>query len=493
MKSKDLNLDPSFLRKLLGQETDLPAMVLDDDGQILYFSSNNGDFENLKGNSIDGHHVEELLPKKDRQQATETFFENSGRSSTSVLTVIETGNGETKEILWNVFYADKNKEEGEIAICICEAKYNGNLSETAAEVYGGASEEARKYKTLFEYAYDAIIFSKFESGRIFEVNPEAEKLLGYSAEELLGKDFFDFFATGNVSTLRRGLQENKFFHKEHQKLIANDGSELIVTVNGSLVEYQGEETILLLFHDVTERVELEKELRDRAERLKDSKERLEELIHVISHDLKEPLRSIGTYSDMLFSKFEDELEGDGFHRLKKLKENSTKLKRMLDNVSNLTKVTLRDSTTRINVPNLVDEIVDEMSLNTRKAQIEVQQNFPEVKYDRFQLKVILRNSISNAFKHNSPPIRVIIGYEEKPNESDLTIFVEDNGQGIKKDHQKKVFRMFEQLDPGDDSEGMGAGLTFCKRIVNSRGGDIYLESENGEGTTLYFTVPKAEE
>lgn len=492
MNPKDLHHGSAFLGSLLERLTDLPSMILRNDGRILLFNDHTGKLGNLNGGSLEGSHVAELLPGKDRKQATEVFFGNSSRESTSVHTVVECDRGTTTDVLWNVLYASKNDEEGGIAVCTADASYDENLNSRLTKDRVKPEEEAKKYKTLFDYAYDAMIFSHFESGRIFEVNPEAENLLGYSSEQLLGKNLTDLFPSNDLSSLKRHLQEDKFFYKKEQKLMTSNGSRLTALMSASLVEYQGERTILSLFHDITERVELEKELRNRAERLEESKERLEELIHIISHDLKEPLRSIGTYSDILFSRLQGELEGDHYRRLEKLKENTTRLKRMLDNISNLTNITLRDSPTIIEVPELLDEVIGEIAPQS-SAEIEVQPDFPSVKYDRFQLKVLLRNGLSNALRHNSPPVHVKIGCEKNPDESELTIFIEDNGHGIKEDHVEKVFGMFEQLDPEEDSEGMGAGLALCKRIVSSNGGEIYLDTEAGEGTTLYFTVPEAKD
>ncbi len=491
MSQMNMKHDFSLLFKILDQLTDLPSMVLDRNGKVLFFKRGSGGLANFDRDEIEGKHVSRIIPGKSRKEANETFLSERDSQDASVVAPLKTKEEETTVLLWEVVHTGIKGEEENLAVCIGKADYEADIknSEVKKE-FEATKETAKKYKTLFEYAYDAIIFSEFESGRIFEANPESENLLGYKTEELLDKNLAELLVCEKLENIKDNLNENKFSYREHQELSTNSGSRKVTSMSASLIEYRGKKTILTLFHDMTERAELENKLRDRAESLKESNEQLEEIIHILSHDLKEPLRSIGTYSDMLYSKCKDDLNTTSFNRLKKLKQNSSRLQKMLDNVSNLTKVTVRDSPKEIDVDDLIDEIIGELKVNLGEATIEVQPDFPKVKFDPFQLKVLLRNAISNAIKYNSPPKHVKIGYERERKGSDLTIFVEDNGQGIEEEYRDRVFDMFERLHPEKGENGMGAGLAFCKRIVQGHGGNIALDSAVGEGTTIYFTLPQ---
>lgn len=491
MNQPNLKHEFSFLRKILNQLTYLPSMILDKTGRVLFFSTGSGYTGKFNRDEIEGDHVSQIMPGKSRKSATQTLLSQRDRGEASVVAPLKTNKGKTRVFLWEVLYTEAPEGEKKLAVCIGKTDYEGGINKKdVKKEFEAARETAKKYRTLFEYAYDAILFSGFESGRIFEANPESANLLGYKTEELLDKNFADLLVSEKLESIKENLSKNRFSYKKQQELRTKSGSRKVASMSSSLIEYQGKKTILTLFHDMTERAKLEEKLRERAESLKESNEQLEEIIHILSHDLKEPLRSIGTYSDMLFSKCKEDLDPASFNRLKKLKQNSAKLKNMLDNVSNLSKVSVGGAPEVIDVEGLIEQIKGELTVNLGEATVKVETGFPEVKFDRFQLKVLLRNAISNSIKYNSPPKRVKVGYKKREENSDLTIFVEDNGQGIEEEYRDRVFDMFEQLDPEKGDNGMGAGLAFCKKIVQSHGGSISLESDLGEGTTLYFTLPQ---
>lgn len=478
------------LLRTLDQVGNVPIMVLDGTGEVLLFNSGCEELTDFGTEEVVGSSVKQLLPEKEGEKATGTFFPDAQRHNISVSTPIKTKNGEVKNIDWNVFYTDKGDGEKGVAICLGNTyTFQEQLESQLAQEYSKAKETAEKYKTLFEYAYDAILFSRFETGQIFEVNPEAENLLGYKTEELLQKKLSNLFTSGDSPQLKEQLKDDRFFYRKEQPLTKKDGSRVVASMSSSLIEFHGKKTILSLFQDMTKRIELEKELRSRAERLKKSTEKLEEIIHIISHDLKEPLRSIGTYSDMIFTKYRDELTDTSFQRLEDIKEGATQLKKMLDEVSNLAQVTADVSSEPVNVPELIEKVKGELGMDLNGVEITVDSGFPEVEFDKFQLKVLLKNLIANGLKYNEPPKQVEVGYNLEPEESKLAVFVRDNGEGIAEEHQERVFRMFEQLKPDKYSTGTGAGLTICKRIVEGSGEKIWLDSDPGVGTAVGFTVP----
>jgi len=491
MNLKNFGRKFPLLKQILNSLTELHVMVLNSEGKVLLFNSGSRELVNFRDDEIEGQHVKNILSKANEEDTIEKFFPESNGRPLSVETYLKTNKNGSKKLSWRVIKNPSRRETNGLAVCIEESSIASNGSQNEVRYKcGKAKKTAEKYKTLFEYAYDAILFSRFETGRLFEVNPEAESLLGFSTEELLDRSLTDLLTREDFESLKTRLEQDNFFYRENQILNRNDGSEIVASMSAALIEYEGDKTILSLFRDMTRRIELEEKLRKRAANLKESNEKLEEIIQIISHDLKEPLRSIGTYSDMLKAQNEEELSQNTIKKLAKLKRNASRLKEMLDDVSNLTKITVNDSPTLVEMGDLVEEITGELALNQSSAEISLQNCFPKVKFDRFQLKVLIKNLISNALKYNSKPKRVEIGYREKPEGEKLIGFVRDNGRGIPEEYRNKIFKMFEQLEPNRNQIGMGAGLAFCKRIVNGHGGKIWLESEVGKGSTFYFTIPK---
>lgn len=298
----------------------------------------------------------------------------------------------------------------------------------------------------------------------------------------------------------RNYREAKPTHEDFRAFISAPIGDMgnlqaISEKEGSFTEQDVELAEILAghLHQELNQIGLEEELKNRAQSLKKSNEKLEDIIHIISHDLKEPLRSIGTYSDMLFTKYREDMTDTSSQRLKDIKKSAKRLKKMLNEVSELAQVNADPSPEPVRVPELVDEVKSELGLNLEGIEITVNSDFPDVKCDRFQLKVLLKNLIANGVKYNEEPKQVEVGCNPEPDDLKLSILVRDNGEGIAEEHQERVFNMFEQLGPDKHSKGTGAGLAICKKIVEGVDEEIWLDSKPGEGTTVGFTVPLLQE
>lgn len=485
--------DASSLLKTLDRLEEIPVMVLGETGEVVLFNSVCEELFGFDSEEVVGSQVGELLAEEDGEDRTSTFPPEESNYQSPIKASFESREGERKDIYWNIIFTEKAEGGSELVICMANPEENKELEVQPSQEYSEVRETAEKYKALFQYAYDAILLSHFETGRIFEANPEAENLLGYQVEELLGKKLPRLFPDENFSQLKERLEGGRFFYRGNQPVQKKDGSRIVTSMSSSLMEFRGKKTILSLFQDMTKRIELEEELKNRAQSLEKSNEKLEEIIHIISHDLKEPLRSIGTYSDMIFSEYHDDLTDASFQRLEDIKEGATRLKKMLDEVSNLAQVTADISPEPVRIPELSDEVKDELGLDLNGVEVAVESDFPEVRFDRFQLKVLLKNLIANGIKYNEEPKQVEVGYDSQPGNSKLAVIIRDNGKGIAEQHQERVFRMFEQLGPDKNSKGTGAGLAICKRIVEGVDEKIWLDSEPGTGTTVCFTVPLLQE
>ena len=141
---------------------------------------------------------------------------------------------------------------------------------------------------------------------------------------------------------------------------------------------------------------------------------------------------------------------------------------------------------------ILDDVKLELgfALQEKDATLSVQPGLPTINVDRVRMTEVFRNLISNAIKYNDKPAPVIeVG--SQPGNGACTFFVRDNGIGIDERFHEKIFRIFQRLHHRDEYEGTGVGLTICKKIVEAHGGTIWLESRPGQGTTFFFTIPKA--
>ncbi|MEA3356146.1 MAG: ATP-binding protein [Candidatus Bipolaricaulota bacterium] len=247
--------------------------------------------------------------------------------------------------------------------------------------------------------------------------------------------------------------------------------------------------------DITEIKRLDEGLREKTKRLEQSNTKLEEFSRVVSHDLKEPLRTLETFSDFLLEDYSERLDDEGASYLKSLKNSSSRMREMIDDLRALSSIHVdRASFQRVDVGRIIEDTKEDLKIVLQGINLQVTADPPPVMGVKTRITELFRNLITNAIKFNDKALPTIkIGWVEgtKAGEKVHTFFVQDNGIGIETRYHERIFELFEKLDPREHYEGTGAGLSICKRIVEEHGGEIWVESEVGKGTTFYFTIPKA--
>ncbi|MCU0548800.1 MAG: ATP-binding protein [Leptolyngbya sp. Prado105] len=241
--------------------------------------------------------------------------------------------------------------------------------------------------------------------------------------------------------------------------------------------------------------------------LERSNSELDAFAYIASHDLKEPLRGIHNYSSFLIEDYSDILNEDGVSKLQTLVRLTQRMEDLINSLlhfSRLGRIELDLKQTDLN--ELVRTVLDILSISLDQTNVEIRipRPLPTVMCDRVQMNELLTNLISNAIKYNDRAAKwVEIGFlepikssrkrhvdEEGSPEMLLTIYVKDNGIGIPDHHLDTIFRIFKRLHgPSKYGGGTGAGLTIAKKIVERHGGNLWVESTQGEGSTFYFTIP----
>jgi len=247
--------------------------------------------------------------------------------------------------------------------------------------------------------------------------------------------------------------------------------------------------------DITKIKELEEGLLEKTRNLERSNEKLEEFSHVVSHDLKEPLRTIEAFSGFLLEDYADRLDEEGVGYLQTLRKTSSRMRQLINDLLNLASIHM-DTTSfeRVNVQGVLDEIKVDLDVRLRGVNLQVEEDLPTVRGSRSRIRELFSNLIVNAIKYNDKALPTLhVGWQKGKEKSGMcTFFVRDNGIGIETRYQERIFAIFEKLNPREDYEGTGAGLAICKRIVEEHGGRIWVESEVGKGSAFYFTIPKAD-
>jgi light-regulated signal transduction histidine kinase (bacteriophytochrome) len=224
---------------------------------------------------------------------------------------------------------------------------------------------------------------------------------------------------------------------------------------------------------------------------------LDDLAHIASHDLKEPLRAISNHANFLLEDFGHQLGEDGQHRLQRLIELSRRMTVLIGTLFRYSSLSrIEPAEELVDLSGMIAEIEAHLAdmLQARNGRI-VAAELPTVMGDRALISVVFQNLIGNAMKYNdAPEKRVRIGCVSPEAAADgfVTLYVSDNGIGIAPQFHDEIFRIFKRLNSEKAyGEGTGAGLSFVKKIVEHQGGRIWLESRPGSGTTFYLTLPAA--
>lgn len=214
---------------------------------------------------------------------------------------------------------------------------------------------------------------------------------------------------------------------------------------------------------------------------------LSEYAHMVSHDLKSPLRSISTLTTWLFEDFKEKLGKEGEHTINLILENVEKMDFLIKGIleySTIGKVELEKYD--VDIKNTLDTIMRSVYVPNH-VEVKLLDDYPVVQGDKFRMQQLFQNLIVNAIKYNDKEKgEVFIGCKEV--EGYWEFQVKDNGKGIDEKYFDKIFQTFQKLENTHNSSGIG--LSIVKKIIELYEGRIWLESKMGEGTTFYFTIKK---
>jgi signal transduction histidine kinase len=246
----------------------------------------------------------------------------------------------------------------------------------------------------------------------------------------------------------------------------------------------------------------ERTLEERNFELEQTNRELDDFAYIASHDLKEPLRGIHNYAKFLIEDYGDKFGDDARHKLETLARLSRRMETLIDSLLHYSRLGRTDlALARVDVQELVRDVLDRLSINLQEHGVEVRipRPLPTIRTDRVRLGEVFANLVTNAMKYNDKPERWIeIGTTDQaspPEGGDTAeewvFYVRDNGIGIPERHLSTVFRIFKRLHAREQfGGGTGAGLTIVRKIVERQQGRIWIESQPGEGTIVYFTVPR---
>jgi PAS domain S-box-containing protein len=358
-------------------------------------------------------------------------------------------------------------------------------------------------RSLLEASLDPLVTISPE-GKITDVNEATTKVTGIARDQLVGTDFSSYFTEPEKA--RESYQQvfAKGFVTDYPLTIHHQDGRLTDVLYNASVYKDTHGNVLGVFaaaRDITERKRIEAELArhrehleelvlQRTEALARSNRDLEQFAYVASHDLQEPLRAVAGFAGLLQQRYQGKLDEKADSYISLAIDGATRMQTLIGDLLSYSRVgtkgkAMEPTDARRSVQDALTNL--QASIGESGAVIQVDP-LPTVWADAVQLTQLFQNLIANAIKfHSDRPPEIQVGARRE--QDAWRFWVRDNGIGIEPQYAERIFLIFQRLHTRKTYPGTGIGLAICKKIVECYRGSIWVESQPGQGSTFYFTLP----
>ena len=358
-----------------------------------------------------------------------------------------------------------------------------------------SEEKILKAQKEWEHTFDAvpdILAIVDRNYKILQVNQPMASRLGLELEDCVGLKCYELIHGSNepplncphTQMLEDGLEHTIEFYEDklHGNFISS--SSPIYNENKELTK------CVHVLRDITKLKKIEENLKSTMNDLKHSNKELEQFAYITSHDLREPLRMITNFLQLLERRYTDQLDQDAKEYIGFAVDGAKRLDNMTNDLLSYSRITTKkEEINNVNYEDVLKEALINLKVPIEKNNAVITHDpLPTIKGNeqfKFQL---FQNLIGNAIKYRSQETPKIHISATKENNQYL-FSIKDNGIGMSPDHLKRIFTIFQRLHTQAEYEGTGIGLAIAQKIVHQQGGQIWVESELGKGSTFYFTIP----
>lgn len=380
-------------------------------------------------------------------------------------------------------------------------------------------ESEKTFRELIQNAPDAVIVID-DSSKILLWNPKAEAIFGWKVDEIIGKTLVETIIptqfieshTNGINRLKLTGQTN-FLNKTVEITAVNKkGEEFFIALSIACSLWNGKQVFISFIRNITKEKKDEKELERHRKQLSQKNKELEKMnseltsfSYVASHDLKEPLRKIKTYSNLIIEKHNETLTADAKEYIQRIINSAGNMQRLIDDLlafSQTASAVKKLETIDLNVlleevENSLKDTIEENSVTITSTQL------PTLRVIDFQFRQLLENIIGNAIKYRrngvKPTITITtslvsgktyINEGADANKNYQKLLFADNGIGFEQEYSTKIFEIFQRLHGKNEYSGTGIGLAICKKIMENHNGFITAQSKVGEGSifSIFFPV-----
>ena len=359
-------------------------------------------------------------------------------------------------------------------------------------------ESEERKSAVLRSTLDSII-TMDARGIVIEFNPAAERAFGFTHEEAVGIPLSDLiipprFREAHHAGLARYVATGEA-HVLGQRLelpaLRKDGSEFQAELTITRSDIDGEQTFTGVLRDITQRKQQETEREHLIKALARSNQELDQFAYVASHDLKAPLRGIANLSQWIEEDLGDTLKDENKGQMELLRGRVHRMEALIDGILQYSRAgRVKSKPEEIDTGALVRDVI-ELIAPPKATAITIAPSMPTVKAEKIPLQQVFMNLLGNAIKHaGADDPRIGISWEDAGPFYEFT--VSDNGQGIAPQYHERIFGIFQTLEARDKVEGTGIGLSVVQKIVEAKGGRVWVESDIGKGAKFKFLWPKVE-
>ncbi len=384
---------------------------------------------------------------------------------------------------------------------------NGSVDRAPAQV---PLPDEQVFRLMIEAVKDYGIFLLDPTGRVASWNEGAERIKGYTAEDIIGKHFSTFYppeakardwpAYELATARKQGHFEDEGWRvrKDGSYFWANVVITALWAADGHLVGFTK------VTRDLSERRMNEEALRHSQQQLAQANlelaqknKDLQDFAHVASHDLKEPLRKIRTFLELLEQEYHEAVGVEGRMYMDRIRASVQRMTRLLHDLLSYSRVVSRvQPFTLVDLNRVAEDAISDLQILIEETQGHVESaDLPAIVADPTQMRQLFQNLIANALKFHRPGVHPIVSITALPGRVDadgrkwISIELNDNGIGLEAQYAERIFAPFQRLHARHEYAGTGLGLAICKRIVERHGGTIAVRSTVGTGTTFTISLP----
>ncbi|HWH92360.1 MAG TPA: ATP-binding protein [Baekduia sp.] len=361
--------------------------------------------------------------------------------------------------------------------------------DTAAGARTVGSGETGHLARLFAMSPDLLAAAGFD-GRLKLYNDAWEQQLGWSREELAVKPYLELVHPHDRTETERQiarLAQGETIAEYVCRVICKDGAIRWIAWSGG----PGDEAFYIVGRDVSERLVMEHELAQRAERLQGTNSELQDFAYTASHDLSEPLRMVASFLGLLERRAGDGLDDKSREYLRQASDGAQRMRHLIDDLLLYSRVANEEPRReQVDLRALVDGVVAVLgpAIEEEGATVVIDA-LPTLEAEPAQLARLLQNLIGNAVKFHAPERGATVRVSARRTVGACVVTVADDGIGIPDGDQERIFAMFTRLHRREVYAGTGIGLAICRRIAQRHGGRIYVESTVGQGSAFHTLLP----